>query len=479
MKNRTKALKFLKRLEQFIVTQSNPEIMKQLLLALGLDKLTTGNEEYKFFVQTIKRKAIDLQPLITQIKSGILENESVCALLAYIETNALIDDTEIENAASTIQMQINLLCLLEALTITMANSNDFAHDIYNHIRKQRGVGPTGNPFYNFLFGTPSHATLFERLKLISIDPGLTSIIFHRLMEAKPETQADLDNFVNQNHLSGWNADIELANFDAVSTSTLPAMGVNILEAVWEDSTGNNKNTGGILNAQAGLGLIGIMEERGYTTSFKLAETILPKGATLASDLGYSLISELKVDNSVKKVSQFHIDKQWMDLYNSWNLYFVIANIDSVFVPLKLLMPSVFSAESANYKEIRVLTLFLVANLFLNQQTATNPLFSNNYSFQNGAAILKKWGEINKNHAQELLQQFCAKECKEPKALYNQVLGEHPNLNFGLKLLSYFRDSHEFRLTKKAKPSALNNHSFFSSDDNLEQMDSPSHSVLDI
>ncbi|HHZ4566471.1 TPA: lpg2382 family Dot/Icm T4SS effector, partial [Legionella pneumophila] len=456
-------------------------IMKQLLSALGLDKLTTGNEEYKFFIQTIRKKAIDLNPLIHKIKSDILKNESLCILLAYIEENELIDDAEIKNASFTIQLQINLLCLLEAITVTMANSNDFAHDIYNHMMKQRGKGATGNPFYNFLFGIPSRATLFERLKLISIDPGLTSIIFHRLMGTNPETQADLDDFVSQSRLSGWNADVELANFDVASTSTLPAMGVNILEAVWEDSTGHNKNTSGILNAQAGLGLIGIMEEKEYTTSFKLAETTLPQGTRLHSDLGYSLIPELKVDNSPKKVSQFHIDERWMNLYNSWNLCFVIANIDPVFVPLKLLIPSVFSAEPSNYKETRVLTLFLVANLFLNQQTLNNPLFSNNFSFRNGDAIMKKWGEINKNHASELLQQCCAKEYKEPDTLYNSILGEHPHLNFVLKLLSYFQDSHQFRLTKKAKQSTLSDYLFFSgnaaSADNSEQLNLASQPSL--
>ncbi|HAT8989893.1 TPA: lpg2382 family Dot/Icm T4SS effector, partial [Legionella pneumophila subsp. pneumophila] len=453
----------------------------QLLSALGLDKLTTGNEEYKFFIQTIRKKAIDLNPLIHKIKSDILKNESLCILLAYIEENELIDDAEIKNASFTIQLQINLLCLLEAITVTMANSNDFAHDIYNHMMKQRGKGATGNPFYNFLFGIPSRATLFERLKLISIDPGLTSIIFHRLMGTNPETQADLDDFVSQSRLSGWNADVELANFDVASTSTLPAMGVNILEAVWEDSTGHNKNTSGILNAQAGLGLIGIMEEKEYTTSFKLAETTLPQGTRLHSDLGYSLIPELKVDNSPKKVSQFHIDERWMNLYNSWNLCFVIANIDPVFVPLKLLIPSVFSAEPSNYKETRVLTLFLVANLFLNQQTLNNPLFSNNFSFRNGDAIMKKWGEINKNHASELLQQCCAKEYKEPDTLYNSILGEHPHLNFVLKLLSYFQDSHQFRLTKKAKQSTLSDYLFFSgnaaSADNSEQLNLASQPSL--
>lgn len=102
MENKTMALNFLNRIERCLVPQSNPQIMKQLLSALGLDKLTTGNEEYKFFIQTIRKKAIDLNPLIHKIKSDILKNESLCILLAYIEENELIDDAEIKNASFTI-----------------------------------------------------------------------------------------------------------------------------------------------------------------------------------------------------------------------------------------------------------------------------------------------------------------------------------------------------------------------------------------
>ncbi|HAU2069369.1 TPA: symporter, partial [Legionella pneumophila] len=50
MKNKTRALNFLNRIERCIVPQSNPQIMKQLLSALGLDNINTGNEEYKFFI---------------------------------------------------------------------------------------------------------------------------------------------------------------------------------------------------------------------------------------------------------------------------------------------------------------------------------------------------------------------------------------------------------------------------------------------
>lgn len=58
MKNKTRALNFLNRIERCIVPQSNPQIMKQLLSALGLDNINTGNEEYKFLSKQLKEKQL-------------------------------------------------------------------------------------------------------------------------------------------------------------------------------------------------------------------------------------------------------------------------------------------------------------------------------------------------------------------------------------------------------------------------------------
>lgn len=459
MEDKSMVMKFIDRVEHVIPHNSDPEIMKEILKAFGFDKLVTGNEEFKSFIQKIKKDPIDLSRLINKVKTDILSKEPLCELLDFIERNDLIKDNEIMTAASTLQVQIHSLCLLEAITITMDNSNDFGNDVYQHIIKRRGRGFTGNPYWNFLFGSPLNTGLFGRLKMISVEPGITSILFHRLMGESPETQADLDDFVNQYGLSGWNADIELARFDTQTTSTVSAMGVNILEASVTDCTGESKNTGGKLNAEAGFGLIDIMEQNAYPTSFKMLDTILPEGTTLEKDLSYSLIPDLKVDNCPKKVSQFHIPWQWRDLYNCWNLRFVIANLDPVLVPLKLLMPTVFSAEPENFKEARVLTLFLLVNLVINEDTRNNPIFANHFSFEHAPAMLLKWGEINKNYANKLLQELCP-ESKETSELYEQALGEHPNLNLASHLLKYIGDPDGFRLGMKPTQHASNTHSFF-------------------
>ncbi|AUH73805.1 symporter [Legionella sainthelensi] len=460
MTNLTNVRKFLERVEEVIPTYSDPQIMRQIVEAFGFNNLKTTNEEFKFFIHKIQKTPIDLSLLINKVKIDVLSKAPLCELLDYIETNNLITNNEILAAASTLQVQIHALCLLEAITVTMDNSNDFGNNVYQHIIKNRGPGYTGNPYWNFFFGTPFSTELFGRIKKISVEPGMTSIIFHRLMGASPEIEADLDEFVAQFQLSGWNADIELARFETQTTSTIAAMGVNILEASVTDCIGTSSDSGGKLNAEAGFGLIEIMEQNRYSTSFKMLNTILPEGTSLENNLSYSLIPDLKVDNSPKKVSQFHIPWQWRDLYNCWNLRFVIANLDPVLVPLKLLIPTVFSAEPANFKEVRVLTLFLLVNIVIDKDTRKNPIFANHFFFKNAKEMLLKWGEINKNYANKLLQELCS-EPKETDELYHQALNERfPYLSLGSHLLKYIMDPHGFRV--RAKPlQALGSHSFFS------------------
>lgn len=78
---------------------------------------------------------------------------------------------------------------------------------------------------------------------------------------------------------------------------------------------------------------------------------------------YSILPGLTVSETPKKVMEFNIDAKWRDLYNSWNLLFVITNIDKIFMPIKLLLPTVLAAEPQNYKEVRVISLFTIGSIF--------------------------------------------------------------------------------------------------------------------
>ncbi|WP_058534280.1 hypothetical protein [Legionella saoudiensis] len=461
MTTQEKAALFLSRVKRHMSNTSNPQLIADILSALGLDELVTDNTNYKAFIQHITSKEIDLGKLIEYVEQNILNNEPLCNLLAYIEENGLISDAELVAAAPTLQLQINLLCIFDALIITMANGQSFVKEVYDHLIKRAGSPAPGNPLVDFFFGAPYEATLFERLKLVSIKPGMLNVIFHRIMGEQVETQADADAFIAANHLSSLNAtNVDIANLSSKDTSTVASMGVNIFEAAWEDST-HAQQLGGIDNAKAGIGLIMLMENQRYTTNYVINSQVLPEGVKIDEDLKYTLLPDLELNNVKKKVSQFNIPKEWRDLYTSWNLAFVLANIDQVFMPIKLLMPIVGGSEPQNYKEVRLLSLFTVGYLFLSETPQKKPLFANNYTFSNAALIFKMMGKFNKQYAEKLLAELCPQEKRDIDSMYEHIFGNYPTVNLVKQLLSFMYNGPKFRFTQ-AYAEKQSNSLFFAS-----------------
>lgn len=439
---------FLSRVEKYLPIKSNVELMKRILTELHLDKLATDNKEFNDFIKKITTQEIDLSKIIKHVKDHSLNNQPLCSLFAHIEKNNLISDAELAQAKSTMQLQLHLLCVLEAITITIANAKDFGMEVYRHLQNRSGNYFPGNPLAEFFLGVPYDASAFERLKMLSIRPGMLNILFHRQMGEKEETTTDAKTFITNNKLSSWNADIIPAQANEKPLGTVSAMGLNILEASWTDSQGLNKDMGGLKNAEAGLGLINIMEEKQYSSQYKMLPSIFPEGVNGNGASTYELLTDLKVDTTTKKrVMQFNVDSDWRDSYTSWNLLFVIANIDPVFLVLKLLLPTVLSAHPENYKEVRVISLYLLGCLFLNESTRTNPFFANGYHFEQAKIILKAWGDINKNFVSDRLGLVNTDSKKVMESIFYNTFGNYPNANFVWQLYSYMRNPNQHKFTK--------------------------------
>lgn len=95
------------------------------------------------------------------------------------------------------------------------------------------------------------------------------------MKEKLESQSDIEQFISKMGLSWWYADIIVAS-DNELAGTTPAMALNIMEAAWEDSTGDVKHICGKDNAEAGALLIKLMEEYKYSTSNTIKIEYFPK-----------------------------------------------------------------------------------------------------------------------------------------------------------------------------------------------------------
>lgn len=465
---------FLARLEQTVSQKkedgtalliTDPEIIRQALYELGLDSASFKIEDADFrdFLRKVSSQPIDITALLQKIKSGLLENPAFCKLLAYIEENQAISSDELIQYSHMLKLQINLLCLFEALTVSMINSPSLAKNVCEHITKNRGVGNPGSVIQNFLFGVPFDFGLFIRLKLISVDPGMWDSVFRRVIDSnnKSETREEVELFAKKYGLTLWNRYIEPKSYtgDELDLVTMPGMAVNILEAAWHDMVSSSKDIGGRENAAAGLSLIALMEKSAelrdrksdYYGQYVKTTTLLPKDVPVVDGDHYSLIPDLKLDTRSKKISQFRIDKEWMDLYNAWNFRFVLLSLDHRFIPLKLIIPSILSADPDNFKMARVPSLFLIGNLFLQKLAGKeNPFFDSGVTFSKREQILTAFGKINRDYAEYVLKMLRPEITHSPEALLEQALGKKmPTFKFFKSLAQFAVDSDSFRVTSKS------------------------------
>lgn len=448
---RSSALQFLARVEKYIDHVTNPTLITTLLEKLHLHQVEWRDINFSNFIQQLTTQSIDLSAFLEKLKLELLGNSPLCTLLAYIQDNHLIADVEIQDVSEIIQFQLNMLCLLEAYTVTMLNSETLAEDLYLHSIERRNTYFPGNPFVTFFFGVPRNTSIFERIKFISIEPGILNYIRHRVLRQENETQQEIMAFIKKYSLSGINADKEPLVFEkkphAATSGFIPKVSMNILEAIWHESTGSAKTTGSINNAKAGVGLISLMENSEYVTNYTFKKETLPNGISLDNENAYPLIPYLKIDNSEKKVSEFIITKEWLDLYVSWNVLFLLNQIeDKISTPLILLLPSVMGADPSNFMEARIVSLYLCANIVVTESTKTIDFFKRRYRLENKKVILEKWGEINKEYASHLL-----KECPNTKPdldnVYRNIFGNYPTLGLFKKVFLFCKNRDKFRATK--------------------------------
>ena len=447
--NKYYAKRFLLRVIKHLPEKTNPSIIQQILKDLKIDSFKTQDENFLIFLKKIAEEPISATPLIEAIANGLLKNFTLCRLLDFIERENLISEEELKKMCGVLQAQVNLLCLFEAFAVTMANGYTFNEDIYSFTTKQRYTNNPGNPLCNLLFGTSiSNFSLFKNLKMASVDPAMTNGAFVRSLGgdrdlAQDKIKLKSTQFIKKHRLSLWNTKIAPLPKNHKKKDSVNNVGLNILEAAWEEAPNSDGSPGN--NAFAGAALITLLERMSPENEDLLKELILPEGADLNKDGGYSKLPDLMVNPLAKITSQFYIRKEWMDFYNSWNLLFIMRNLDSWFLPIKLLVPSVLCALPAQYMETRVFVLYLVGNLFHYNKLR---FFPPKVTLANAAKIFEKWGEINREYGDQLLQNFCPDlECTS-RDMYYDIFGSNLNCSLAYHVANFVCNFDNFRITSK-------------------------------
>lgn len=442
------AKQFLKRVISVLNNQSDPAIIKKILKDLRLTSFKPRDKGFKNFLEKITEQPIHLTCLIKAVEKGLLNNKPLCDLFAFLEREQVLTDDHLQGIAKQLNTQLNLLCLFEAFAVTMVNSFTLNEDLYCFINKQRNTAFPGNPIYNFFFGSSRrNFSLFKNLKLVSVDPVMTEGAFIRsLGNEELDKDAILERsreFISKHGLSLWNSKICPLPSGVQSDDSVKNVSLNILEATWEEKKKNDGQPGD--NAFAGAALIRLLEHIRPPHSYAFANLILPDESEVSDGETYSLFPDLKVNPLAKRVSQFDISKEWMNLYNSWNLFFVIQNLDSQFLPIKLLVPSVLNALPSHYMETRVLLLYLMGNLYHYNQLS---IFKEEMHLPQSEMILSQWGEINKKYADTLLAMFCPNSEETSEMVYATIFGAHANFSLAYHIANFMRDFDSFQITSE-------------------------------
>ncbi|KTC98316.1 putative symporter [Legionella geestiana] len=450
--NRALATDWLSERCRELDTHTNPTLIQNILSALRLNTLRVTEPGLRTWLEQTTSTPQDLRPLIENLQRFILKNEPLCQLTADIARNTWISEEEWLRNRQMLSQQAHVLFLMEGLTISMANSDTALQEVYQHFIDKRHTRYPGNPWMTFLFGVPASTGIFERLKLISVEPSLLNLLFHAKTGSAPETETDRAQFIREYGLSSINAAcVELANVSERISGTIAGFGLNILEAVLTEAKHKKPASSIADNGAAGLGLIACMEHHGYESQYTVCNRLLPERVGVTREGHYSLLPSMRLQDSPKKVHQFFVHRAWRDLYNAWNLHFCIQQMNSSFLPLKLLLPSVIGASPESFKHMRVLSLYLFANLHLTAAPHAHPLFQSTFAFQQQDTIMRAFAHINHLYAALLLKSGCPGLNKTPAMLYAETIGHHPGLQLARSISRFLYASDSFRVFEEPPP----------------------------
>lgn len=320
--------------------------------------------EFQPAVNLLKKsleKPVEFRPMFEKTINGVVTKQPAIYefLTEAIDLN-LITKVSTEKSKEIIKRSIHHTYILNELTKEIVKNIDFVFAIQEYLLKQREK-----------FGIPSYfidalevlkkiykGSMFEPTKIIGMDMVYRSRALVRRNGVMTE------------------ADIQ-AQVDGLK--------LNILEAAVTD-----KNAGYMDNALAGA----------------VIAAIPPDTVSLTPD--------------ENKVMLFHLSRKWVSLYETWNLAFVVGNLDycQVLIP-KLIIPAVIDAEHDEYLITRSAALWM-STLFHQFAVLTN---RENPQIPNRDELVKIWGRINLKYAKDLAKEEEGKELSEYKDILNITMGQ--------------------------------------------------------
>jgi len=318
-------------------------IIHEVLNEMKFDDFKTLYVPVTEFLENIKSKPQSLKPLLTYIKQGLITKNP--AILEFME---LAIKNDWFKKSKYIKKSIHVTLILEVFTVAMCNSGAFFNVVRNHIKvkeKERGID-SKHLFKTFFRALKMLGNFFGVIKSFSIDPIM--VYFRPQINIIKFNKDELKKLYKNKEINFFEYRLLLHNIKKGVLGLSELVRINIYEA-------------------------GISE---YKNGFKENSICAHE---LSEDLKINFphpeIKNLKVfpknskNNFYKTLTcdydnfpTFNISQKWTSLYTTWNIAFVLSELNDLDIILpKLFIPSIINAKSENYAGARFISLWLSIN----------------------------------------------------------------------------------------------------------------------
>lgn len=390
------------------VDKTDPQLLKEVFEEFKLGSFNTQNKTMQQFLDSCLEESQDLKPMKDSISKNIVSNHP--AIVEFLEHALEKEWLQPSNKATK---SLNVAFVLEALTSAMCNDHDFFIEIQDHYKRQeksRGINSL-HTIRSFMYVLGVTRNFFDTLKGLSVDPVMIYLRTQRGFSKSHLRKNRAKQLLKDKKINY----LEYRLLSPIKKKGLEHMNelvrINIYEAgVAEYRNGFKANSisAHVLNEQ--------IKENPPLALFK-EKSVLPHNIDTPF---YNAVTQKQ--NLFPTIG---LSQDWVSLYTSWNIAFVISEIDDWDIVLpKLFIPSIIGAEPENFMLSRAMSLWLTINHVYFRMYEKKSI----QAPANRKEMAAAWGEINKKYAFDLAKTEIHEDSEVLMKSYKRFFS-HPFINW--------------------------------------------------
>jgi len=392
---------------------TNPTTIREVLKETRLDDLKTKNKIINDFFQESKTKQMKLDPMFIIIKQAIVNKHP--AIIDFLD---LANKKNWFKPSKNIIKAIHVAYILETFTTTMCNDHEFFIEVQNHYKKkEEDIGlNTQHPIRTFINALKISPHFFDIAKPFSLDPFL---VYFKLQRGLSKTTLKKDELKKLYRNKQINY-VEYRLLSPIKQNHIQHINELVRINIYEAGIIEYRN-GFRANALCAQTLCEDLKINRPEATFK-RKNVIPED----ENLFYKSYSQKSLFPTI------NVSQKWASLYTSWNMAFVLGNLNDLDLILpKLFIPSIIDAKSENFLGVRFISLWLTINFAIFRKSDNIEVFGP----KNKTEIADAWANINKKYSSDIAKKEIHEDSKILNMFYKRFFS-HPFWNL-FKLVRHF------------------------------------------